>query len=405
MLKKSLYILIVSIVMLSITSTSVFSNSGVANVVLFSQSPDPVQPGNYVDLSFRISNPGTSTISNAQIELVENRYISRAPNEPRIIELGAIPAFTTSDTGFTIAKIRVFVDETTPIGDQEIELKIGEGSQEFTRSFIVSIREDRPSLIVEVVGEIDDLTYSPGEQKTLTLQLENTNSIDLRDVRVSVQTSQREESPTTSGFTTDSDFYILQSSNVKRIETIEARNSQEISFNLGISPTATIKPYQIPLTIEYSDVLGNSYTEEVSISVLVNAQTNLLLSLDRVESSRVTFGLANPGPGVVRGAFVEIFDDEGNEISSEYIGDLNADDFQTIQIDYSAQNTTQDIELVVKYSDGYYQSLDTSKSFTIEAQNSGNGASSSSVIYIIIVVALIAGFFWYRKRKSSKDEE
>lgn len=374
-------------------------SSGLPSIVLSSQDPDPVSPGNYVELSFRVSNPGENSISNLKLQLVENRYVTLAPNEDEIVDLGSIPAQSNSESGFTTAKVRVYIEDNAPVGSQEVRVKLINGVQESFKDFLITVREENPSLSVNVIQSIEELTYKPGEQKPLTLELENFNSIDMKNVKISIDTDVE----ISSGVETQADYYIVQGTNVQRIDSIDSNTKSSVSFTLGISPTASIQPYQIPVTVEYSDVLGNDYTEEFDVTVLVNADVDLLLTLDRVENGRVTFGIANPGPGIVKGAFVEITNSVDEVIGAEYIGDLNADDFQTVQIEYtpSAELESEDVTLKVDFSDGYYTADVEEKVFTIDGTATSERSSSSPIVLIIIVILIIVGayFLLFRKRK------
>ena len=393
---NNMFKILLVMLLASMFISSVYA-TGAASVVLSSQDPDPVKPGNYVDLSFTITNSGDSAISNARLELIENTYITRAPSEPQILELGAIPAFATEENGFTVAKVRVFVDELTPIGSQEVDVRIRTNSQEFIRTFFITVRQESPSLTLESTNTIEELTFKPGEQKELKLQLKNTNSISVKDIKLTLDTTS--EDALTGA--TSNDFYIIGGTNVRRVNVINSGDSQEVNFNLGISPTASIAPYQIPITLEYTDVLGNSFTENVEVSILVNSPVDLIVTLDRIEQSKVTFGLANPGPGVVKGAFVEIRDSSNEEIASEYIGDLNADDFQTIQIDYNFGNkTSEEVTVHVDFADGFYSEQEKEKAFTLTNNAAQAQGGSSTFVFVLIIIAIaVGGYFIFRRRK------
>ena len=389
MIRNLLQKCVMLLVVLCVVSSMVYSDVGFANVVLSSQDPDPVSPGNFVDLSFKVSNPLDEPITNVYFEFLENEHITLASFEDDVKFLGVIPAYSSESSGFTIIKFRAFVTDLAPIGEENFEIKMKANSQEIVKKFTLNIKEESPSVDLQLSQSIEDVTFKPGEQKGFELVIKNFNSISIKDIKLTLDTSQDSNGDS-------NDFYVLGSTNVKRVNLIQPNEEQRVVFNLGISPTASIQPYQIPVSIEYEDVLGNSYTEEVLVSIIVNAQTELLLSLDKYENSRVTFGLANPGPGVVKGAFVRVYDSNSEEITTEYIGDLNADDFQTIQFDYELSDSSETVLVDVVYSDGYYVSQGLQKEFVLQLDKSSSSSNSSSLLLFLIIGGVV-GYFVVRR--------
>ena len=56
-----LSILLFATAMKSTSAASTFVDSPILNISLLNQQPDPVSPGNYVDLRFRVENTGAKT--------------------------------------------------------------------------------------------------------------------------------------------------------------------------------------------------------------------------------------------------------------------------------------------------------------------------------------------------------
>lgn len=382
------------------------------NVIISSQTPDPVKPGNFVDISIKMTNQGSSSIKDAQVEVIENRFITLSANQNRITRVGAIPAFSSQTDGFVIVRKRLFVDETTPIGEQLIEVRVRGDNTEFSVNLPIFIQENKPSLNVNIEGSLEDVTYFPGELKPLTINLFNDNQIQLRNIRVNLQVSQNENlNPTQTGISQTSNFFITQGTNSQRIRNLASQESSQVTFNLGVSPNAQIRPYQIPLFIEYEDVLGNTFSEQVELSIIVNAEENLLVTLDRLDRNQVVFGIANPGPGLVRGAVVTFSDLHGDVLGTEYIGNLNADDFQTVQFNTPTLNienensmNSREVQVKVQFGDGFFNQKVIEEQFTLElplrVQENNN-----TFLIIVILIIIVSGVYYFVIRKRKTDEE
>ena len=382
------------------------------NVIISSQTPDPVKPGNFVDISIKMTNQGSSSIRDAQVEVIENRFITLSANQNRVTRVGAIPAFSSQTDGFVIVRKRLFIDETTPIGEQLIEVRVRGDNTEFSVNLPIFIQENKPSLNINIEGSLEDVTYFPGELKPLTIDLFNDNQIQLRNIRVNLQVSQNENlNPTQTGISQTSNFFITQGTNSQRIRNLASQESSQVTFNLGVSPNAQIRPYQIPLFIEYEDVLGNTFSEQVELSIIVNAEENLLVTLDRLDRNQVVFGIANPGPGLVRGAVVTFLNLHGDVLGTEYIGNLNADDFQTVQFNTPTLNienensmNSQEVQVKVQFGDGFFNQKVVEEQFTLElplrVQENNN-----TFLIIVILIIIVSGVYYFVIRKRKTDEE
>lgn len=401
--------LILVFIMMLLISTQSFASSNM-NVIISSQTPDPVKPGNFVDVSIKITNQGSSSIQNAQIEVVENKFVTLSANQNRITRVGAIPAFSSQTDGFVIVRKRLFIDERAPIGEQLIEVKVKGDGKESSINLPIFIEETKPSLKIDVQGTLEDITYHPGELKPLQITLDNDNQIQLRNLKVTLQTGLGESGVAVQGSSSHtSNFFIVHGTNTQKIRNLGSQESEEITFNLGVSPNAQIRPYQIPLLIEYEDVLGNSFTEQVELSIIVNAQENVLVTLDRLDRNQVTFGIANPGPGLVRGAIVRLYDNNNKVIGTEYIGNLNADDFQTVQFRTPSSSNqinsdnSRDVRVEVVFNDGFFSNQEISEQFTLEPPVAEEQSSNIGLIIIVLLIVGVGGYFIIKRRNRDED--
>lgn len=404
-MKNKLLVLLISILCVSLLMFNLSHASGNVNIVVSSQTPDPVKPGNFVDVSIKVTNMGSRAIQDTRIEVVENRFVSLAASQEAVSRIGAIPAFSSQTDGFVVVRKRLFIDEMAPIGEQMIRVNVRGDNQEFSRMLPIIIQESRPSLDITVVGSQDDVTFHPGEIKPFRIELGNSNALTLQNVRITMQLSPNQDisGGPAAAIGQDSTFFITQGSNTQRISSIPSQESREVIFNLGASPNAQIRPYQVPLLIEYQDVLGNQFSELVELSIIVNAEQNMIVAVDRIDRNQVTFGIANPGPGIVRGAVVTLFDAQGEELGKEYIGNLNADDFQTSQFQIRSNQSTKDVRVLVEFGDGFFTRQQVEQDFTLQLPQS-NTESSGALMWVVIILVVVGGGVYFYRRRKPDDE-
>lgn len=406
--------MLVSILALIASFTAVFSASGL-NVVLSNQNPDPVSPGNIVELNVKVSNPTDRQTGLIEVEFIENEYFKIVEGQEKIRALGIMPPFSSfaSSTSYGIAKFQVKVSDETPIGTFPVRIKVSDPDGESFYDFDVSVLEENPKVEVK---NINIETTEAGRSSQLSMEIENLNSIELQNVVITLNLDQVEDKilSTTSG------------SNQKIIRFLGSQESATVQFDLSVSPDALSKPYLLPATIEYEDTLENVYTEMVMGSVRVYSEPMVVVKLDSQEKfstgrGKVTLSISNPGTSTVKGTQIEVMPSEDYSVLEgdfQYVGDLNPDDFQTVQIDSFVSNP-QGATLKVKltYLDSYnnkneeiidvplkiYNQMKLQE-YGIQKANDGSGSSTLIVYGIIAVLFFVIGMFFGKRRAKKKSK-
>ncbi len=412
MIKKILSILILVVMF----ATSLYgAPSGGVNVVLLNQNPDPVNPGNFVYVNVKVSNPGSEPVRDVSISFEENSYFSLAPGATNTKNIGILPQYSSDEasSSFSIAKFKVYVSPKTPVGLNTLTFNVDSTATDFSVDLDLLVQDTNP--IVDVTT-FDIAPVESGKTAQLNLTLQNNNNVDIKDVALRLNLDQVE----------DNVISVDKGSNQKRIGTLIAGDKVNVPFSLTIAPDAVAKPYLIPLTIEYEDALGITYSQEIMGSVRVFSSPQLSVQIDSQEiytqgNGRITLAIANPGTSAVKGVQVELLESSAYKVlegKSQYLGDMNPDDFQTLQSDVylSGDEGTLDVKLTYLDSYNFKQeetlSLDLVtfneeelQTFGISNQNEAGGATGYIVSFVLIILAFIVGRkygFKKAKKKFSK---
>lgn len=380
------------------------------NVILANQDPDPVSPGNFVYLNVKVSNIGDSQIRVNKLTMLENEHFTLAQKENNDRDLGILSGYSRTDNAktFVVEKYKILVDKDTPLGLNTLEFEVESDSGKFKYEFNVFVSSNNPLVSTQ---NIESKVLKPGEDGKLSITLENLNNMHLNDVKVALQLGDIDENSIT----------INQGSNEKFIKHLEAQDNETFVFDISINPEALSKSYLVPIKVSYKDPLENMYENTIYGSVKVFAQPELLLTLNsqsiyNVGKGTFTLAIANPGTSKVKGVQLNLLDSQGYEVvegKNQYIGDLNPDDFQTIQTEIYVKNVDSDkLKIELNYLDSY----DNKKSEIIEVpikiytqeelieygivQEQG----FSTLIIVIILLVVIVGFFYWRKNKKAKLE-
>ncbi len=408
MKKKSSLIVVILVVLLGIvplTMGAYSSASSVVKVTLMSQMPDPVQPGEIVTLKFKIENEGTETNTDAIVTLMPQYPFSLYGDvaEKNIGKLRA--ASRGSDAVIVEYKLKVDAKATT--GDTEVELKVqlGEAAVSYTNNeFKVNIETQ------DAVLDITSITFEPeqikpGEITDATIVIKNLADSTLKNIKFKLNLSS------------SIPFAPYKSTSEKIIPLLESQYQKKITFSLIADPKAMAGLYKVPIEIKYNDEKGNKYTSQEILAVSLGDVPKVKPFIKKTsvlqagENGKLTLEIANPGTADIR--YLELFIMPTEEYTlltpSDYfyIGNINADDTESEELEIYIQPEVKLLHLPVKlkYFDAngkqFQQQFDLTMNLYSAAQLQKFGKQSASYtwVYVLIILGIVGGFLVYKKYK------
>ena len=379
---------------------------GGLSVVLNSQNPDPVSPGNFVYVNVKISNVDDDDIGDVTLKFLENKNFKLAAGEKAIKKVGLIPAYSgnSASTSYYIGKFKLEVSDDAPFGLNTVSFIVTQGNQEFKSDFEILVQEINPTI---TISDVNINTLEAGKTETLTIELKNENSISLKDVVLTLDLLNVENKV----------LNTISGSNKFVLGDLKPQESKKLSFDLVVSPDAESKPVILPIIVDYEDALNNEYSEDFSTSVKVYSKPELSFVLDSQEiftkgKGKITFAVANPGTSTIKGVNIEILSNDDYDVlegAFQYVGNLNPDDFQTIQSEVFINNDKK-TSLFVKltYSDSYNVKKEEVIEIPLKIYSQEDlvrlnlkASKSSFSDYLSLVFYLIVGIvcFWFGKKR------
>ena len=239
-------------------------------------APYPVSPGTLFDLWVRVANPGKGT--DPAVRGIECRV------EPRFPFYAADPSDKLSwDVGAlaseqqVILKFKLRADENAVPGDSELVFSCKSAGRDWTQVKLgVSVEARNP--VVEISSAVQEpARISPGGSGKLSFTLENRADAVLRNIQLKLDLSSADLplSPTKS----TGDAYLAK---------LSAREKGELSFDVLVPPSGKTGVYKVPVSLSYEDELGNSYSRSSTVSAVVYAPPEVMVSVDR--SDELTAG-------------------------------------------------------------------------------------------------------------------
>lgn len=374
------------------------------SVILSSQDPDPVAPGNYVFANIKVSNLDSSNeIKDVKIRFMPGNNIKIAPDSEIEKNIGTLTKYSSQQTSlsYALARFKLLIDENTPLGINKMKFQVTADGDLYNYEFDLLVKDSNPSL--DIVN-IDINTIEPGKSDTVAIKLKNNNNLALQNVKLSLDLDNVDGKV----------LSVIKGSNQIVISSMKPGEEKDVNFGIAVSPDASSKPYLLPIDISYSDTLGNSYINNLLGTVRVYSLPELAVQLDaqtvytKGASGKVTLAIANPGTSSIKGTQIEILKDDSYEIISgdyQYVGDLNPDDYQTVQSEIYLKSDNPVLKLKVSYGDSYNERKVETLEIPLKVYSSdvlsslGLGSTSSFSIMNVVLLLVIAGIVYYFGKK------
>ncbi len=404
---KKISVLIIIIIMLSVifyiftTNVSAATSSKLKASIL-RYEPDPAEQGNTFDVWVQLSNRGTK-IDNVAIRFVPEYPFSQSEfedgdgEETDEIDVGTIAAIEDK-----VVKFSIFVDPNAPNTEKDITFAYRHsGSDEWILLESPILIQTQDSVLI-----IDDYKVSPnpvipGQIVNVELVLRNAGRIAVKNIDLELGIEENH-------------FSSIGSGNRKRIPYIQAGESEKISLQLASDTSTEVKIYSIPISLTYSDEKNKEYSSTSKISLQVNAEPEISVTVDETKfAGRKKPGIAsvkvvNRGIVDLKYLSVKILESKDYEILSsgneEYIGNLDSDDFETVDFTVKPKTKEPKLSLELNFKDPYNENFEQKYEIPLKIITEKDlGKNRSIWPALIIILFVVCGvYYWYRKRSKYK---
>ena len=407
---KKIKLLILLVFLISLISVNSLADVSDIDVTLVSQTPDPVEPGQTVEVRFKIENNGEES-SNDAIITINPKFPLSLYKDTAKKNLGKLRASSTGADAEYV-KFTLKVDEEAVEEDTELELEVNLGTNSITfidNQFTIDIQTN--DAVLDITSIIfDPKQIAPGESAKATIVVKNLADSLLKDIKFKLDFSS-----------STLPLAPFQSSSERRIDNLKTGFQDSMTFNIIADPSATPGLYKIPLNVTYSDEKGNDYVVEDILAVSLGDVPKLkpFIKKTTVQSSKkpgtITIGIANTGTTNVK--FVELFflESEDYKLVSPsdyyYIGDIDSDDTESEEINVYINKKQDVLKIPVKlqYVDAnnkpFQQQFDLTFNLysTSELKKFGVIESSNTNLFIIIIIILGGLYYYYYRNYKKKN--
>ncbi len=400
-----LFIVVANVVFAAV-NTQYFGKIPNILVSLTKQEPDPVEPAQLVEVSFKLENNGT-TAYDVEFEILPEYPFSLVPGESPTKFIGTIG---TSQDGkqSVIVKYKLKVAEDAVDDNHKIKVRYKSsnvGSWITLEDFRIKVQTHDAILAVEKFFTAPAVT-APGDKTKLRLELKNYATSLLKDIKISLNLDKSDETKS---------FSPVGSTNEKVISYIEPQATIPIEYELLVDSDAASKAYKVPLDVKYSDVLNKNYSKTSLVTIVVGDNPDLAVTLDKTEvytsesAGSIVIRLVNKGVVDIKFANIKLLLSNDYRILSNdevYLGNIDSDDFETAEFKLFVEKTNKkqlELPLVLEYKDSnnndYNDNLTLKMNIysSSEAKKLGLKEGNGLKVFIVVAIVIIVGIFYYRR--------
>jgi hypothetical protein len=247
----------------------------------------------------------------------------------------------------------------------------------------------------------------PGQEVEMKIVVQNIGDENVKDIRF------RLNYPEGISPYNDIDF--------KKILTMAPGQIKEVTFKAIVSPDALEGIYELPLTLEYLNFIGDERSEEVKTSFLVRETPMPFVEVKSNDIYKenligdLIIKVVNDKTANIRFLTIEVGESEQYDLldyKKEYIGDLDSDDFQEVsfklKVDSNEKGISPDtinLPITLKYTDSFNKEYVMNLDVPFKIRTAGElGKNKSYTLYLVILLLIILwivyGFYSrYKKRK------
>lgn len=385
-------------------------------LTMVNQEPDPVEPGEYVEVKFKVENWGSDPTGPLIVGIRPTSPFTLLSGYELEQEVSGLERRQMDNDG-EILEWKLRVDKDAAEGDNELivylkELKGQQVKVTYEDTFYIDVRTSDTILDVKEITTEPEMVV-PGQPAKLMITLQNLGDSFIKDVKVGLDLGGL-------------DIATFGSTSEKIIQKMNGKEEVIVTFSIIPSASAELGIIKVPLNLSFKDNINNEYNQDATFGLPLMSLITYVLVMDDSEiktankAGEVTIKLSNPGVSDIKFLTTELKPSSEYEILSAskiYVGNVDSDDFESVTYKIYAKDGNGDedkfitLRLLLTYMDVY------NKEYSIEEEVSlplfskktaikyGLIAKPSYKGFVIMLLIVVGGVWYYFHRKKKKKQE
>lgn len=379
---------------------------------MLNQEPDPVKPGDILEVRISIQNSGSEAKDNCVVKVEPSYPFKPLPGEELSQDIGTLGK-RTIDEREKVVKFKVGVENDVNKGKYPLKVlfysKDGKNKVAISSDLMIEIDSESNAEIESI--SLDKLV--PGEKTELTFVIKNVGNSPLKNAIFSWECTNDVILP-------------VGSSNVKHINLIDVGKTENVTFDVLTNVNTVPGLYKLDMTLTYDDIealttiteagtLDNEKRKQIKSKsgIYIGGTTDFDIAyMEKNLEGAYTFSVSNIGNNAANSVKVSIPQQANWTVTdgsnSVVLGNLQKGDY-TIA-DFNLKPSKYDKELPLKFEISYTSSdgqrqvdkqeltvYATESSTKGNSESEENSTASFSYKLVLLVVLGIAGVVVYRK--------
>ncbi|MBN1543839.1 COG1361 S-layer family protein [Candidatus Woesearchaeota archaeon] len=417
----------------AVADSATYVSGASIRVSMISQDPDPVKPGEYLELRWMVTNYGSKPLEDVEFMLAADYPFQLLGTSDGVKQLGTIQGHQKGEEG-VVLYYKVRIDEDSSEGVNKLYLKYRyKGMEDWSRLeyFEVRVRSMDAAVVIDDVL-LEPARIAPGSTGKLNIKLKNLADSLMKDVNVkldlTLESIPRSATGAESSILFDAlPFAPTTSASEKRIPSIKPGGTSILSYDLMVYPDAASRVYKLPVIITYKDEVGTEFEKNEIVGVVVGAMPDVYVVIDSSDliagkkTGKVSFKFVNKGVTDIKFLDVTLKETADFKITSsneEYIGNIDSDDFESVDFAVylgnngdAKEGSVIEFPLHIEFKDANNvdYSNDLKLTYSIPtAEEKGQEQSRSALLMVMAIVIIVAGWltyrWWDRRRKRQQKQ-
>ena len=390
------------------------------SIDLLNQDPDPVKPGDVLEVSLSIENSGYEDVENCILE-VKPEYPFKALTGEKLVQNIGTLGKRSEDDRRKVVKFKLGIENDVNEGKYPLKVQLyargDEDKTALTRELTIDIDSESNAEIEYISVE----KLVPGKKTNLVFGIKNVGNSPLKNAMFSWECTNDLILP-------------VGSSNVKHINLINVGDTANVSFEVLTNVNTKPGLYKLDMVLTYDDIeelktiteagtVENQKRKQIKskAGIYIGGTTDFDIAfMEKSPAGAYTFSISNIGNNGANSVKVSVpvqanwtVTDGSNSV---ILGNLQKGDYTIADFSLEPESTGKDLpirfEISYTSSDGlrqveekvlplYALPADYQAGSNLPEENGGLISGSSKLLLLILAGA--AGFILYKKHQKIKE--
>jgi len=383
---KKIILGLIAVFSLFVLSQAAYAAGGPSlNIVLSSQNPYPVEPGDIVTIEVEIQNTGLGEATDIILKIEPEDPFTLVTGEKEIKTFARIGAYDSIQTTY-----KLLVSESAVSNDYEIDFRYYKGTDpSITVQKSVPVRvQGSPKLILGSINT-DPQEVEPGDTVRFEVEIKNVGTGGVHYMEATFNSTSVYIVPVLAG----GSYYMGE---------LEPGSSISALFDISIGNDAEYGTYPATLTLDYRDDTNTPQTTMFKIGVPIRGQPVIEVLSAKIDNSDFKVDIENIGTGNAKALKISLV--QGNEVKDSAIAnELKPTRHKTLRFKgFSYGEAAINITYLDDANKEYVKSIPVSIQQSVYAEEQGGGGASPTITAILIVIVVLETFYVWRIRKRKK---